>query len=270
MTAKDLLDAGCLGAAVEQLNQEVRAHPTDIQRRTFLFELLCFSGDLQRAERQLDVIAQQSTSAEVGVQVYRNILTAERARQRLFTDGLQPDFLFDPPPYLAWHLAALNRLREGNGSEAVALLNQAEQARGAVKGRITGQPFSDFRDGDDVLAPVLEVVIHRNYVWLPFEQIKALHIASPKRLRDLIWIPATIEGHQGPVGEVFLPVLYVASSSHPNDQVKLGRMTDWRANPEEPMQGVGQHLFYIDGQDRGILEVRDIEFDASDTPSPMS
>jgi type VI secretion system protein ImpE len=270
MTAKDLLDAGRLSAAVEQLNQEVRAHPTDTQRRTFLFELLCFAGDLQRAERQLDVIAQQSTSAEVGVQVYRHVLTAERARRRLFSDGLQPGFLFDPPPYVPWHLAALNRLREGRGGEAMALLDQAEQSRAAVKGRVEGQPFSDFRDGDDLLAPVLEVIVQHNYVWLPFEQIKSLHIAHPKRLRDLIWVPATIEAHQGPIGEVFLPVLYAGSSDHPNDQVKLGRMTDWQTTAEGPTQGVGQRLFYIDGQDRGILEVRDVEFDALDTPPPMS
>ena len=50
MTAEELLKAGHLLAAVEQLNQEVRARPTDIQRRTVLFELLCFAGDWQRAD----------------------------------------------------------------------------------------------------------------------------------------------------------------------------------------------------------------------------
>ena len=34
MTAEELLKAGHLSAAVEKLNQEVRARPTDIQRRT--------------------------------------------------------------------------------------------------------------------------------------------------------------------------------------------------------------------------------------------
>ena len=74
MTAEELLKAGHLSAAVEQLNQEVRSRPTDIQRRTFLFELLCFAGDYQRAERQLDVLGHQSATAEIGVQVYRHIL----------------------------------------------------------------------------------------------------------------------------------------------------------------------------------------------------
>jgi len=51
MTAEEFLKAGHLSAAVEQLNHEVRSRPTDSQRRTFLFELLCFAGDYQRAER---------------------------------------------------------------------------------------------------------------------------------------------------------------------------------------------------------------------------
>jgi protein involved in temperature-dependent protein secretion len=63
MTAEELLKDGQLSAAVEQLNQEVRSRPTDIQRRTFLFELLCFAGDCQRAERQLDVLGHQTVLA---------------------------------------------------------------------------------------------------------------------------------------------------------------------------------------------------------------
>ena len=65
------------------------------------------------------------------------------------------------------------------------------------------------------------------YVWLPFEQIKRLHIMTPKRLRDLLWVPATLEAHAGPVGEVFLPVLYPDSHRHADERVKLGRITDW-------------------------------------------
>lgn len=265
MKAKELLDAGDLSAAIEQLNQAVRSHPTDSHLRTFLFELLCFAGDYQRAERQLDVIGQQEATAEVGVQVYRNVLVAETARRRLFAAGLRPSFLFDPPPYVRLHLEAANRLREGNPTEAVALLEESDSSRPRLKGRVEGQPFLDFRDGDDLMAPFLEVIVHNAYIWLPFEQIKRLNISAPKRLRDLLWIPAALESHHGPVGEVFLPVLYAGSSEHADDQVKLGRMTDWQAVAEGLALGVGQHLFFIDGQDRGMLEVRDIEFEAGST-----
>lgn len=262
MKAKEHFDAGDLSAAIEQLNQDVRAHPTDIHPRTFLFELLCFAGDYERAARQLDVIGRQSATAEIGVQVYRHILAAEEARYRLFTHGLRPNFLFDPPPYLHQHLEAVNRLRENRPAEARVLLEQAEQARPRVAGQLAGQSFDDFRDVDDVLAPFLEVVVHDHYIWLPFEQIKQLTISPPKQLRDLLWIPATIEAHPGPLGQVFLPVLYPGTAGHDNDQIKLGRATDWLALGEGLARGAGQHLFLLDDSDRALLEIREITFNA--------
>ena len=265
MTAEELLKAGHLSAAVERLNQEVRSRPTDMQRRTFLFELLCFAGDYQRAERQLDVLGHQSATAEIGVQVYRHILAAEQARQRLFSEGVQPTFLFPPPSYAHLHLEALHRLCNHQPAEAVALLEQSQRSQPPLKGSLAGQPFTEWRDGDDLLAPFLEVIVHNTYVWLPFEQIKHLTISVPQRLRDLLWIPATLESHHGPVGDVFLPVLYAGSSEHTDERVKLGRMTDWKVVAEGLALGVGQHLFCIDGQDRGMLEFRDIEFEAGST-----
>lgn len=261
MKAKELFDAGDLSAAIAQLNDEVRSHPTDTRQRTFLFELLCFTGDYQRAARQLDAIGHQSATAEIGVQVYTNVLTAEASRQQLYTQGLSPHFLFPPPPYTHQHLEAINRLRENRPAEAKALLEHAEAIRPRVPGRLAGQPFEDMRDVDDVLAPFLEVIVHNQYVWLPFEQIAELTIQTPSHLRDLLWIPATVEAHPGPVGPVFLPVLYPGTSSHDDDQIKLGRATDWRDLGEGLAQGLGQHLYLLDDSDRALLEIRDIIFD---------
>jgi type VI secretion system protein ImpE len=260
--AKALLDAGHLSAAIAQLNNDVRSHPTDARCRTFLFELLCFAGDYQRATRQLDVLERQSTSAAVGAQVYRHTLAAEEARQRLFTHGLCPHFLFAPPPYIQLHLDAINLLREDQPAAARALLEQSARSQPHLTGQLAGQPFSEWRDSDDLLSPVLEVFVHTNYVWLPFEHIKRLTIPLPKRLRDLLWTPAMLEAHQGPVGEVFLPVLYPGSGEHANDQIKLGRMTEWQVVGEEVTRGLGQHLFVIDGHDQGLLEIRELAFAA--------
>jgi len=260
MTAEELLKAGHLSATVEQVNHEVRSQPTDIQRRTFLFELLCFAGDYQRAERQLDVLGHQSAMAEIGVQVYRHILTAEQARQRLFSEGVQPSFLFPPPSYVHLHLEALHQLCNHQPAGAAALLDRSQRSQPLRTGLFAGQPFTAWRDGDDLLAPFLEVIVHDKYVWLPFEQVKRLHIAPPKRLRDLLWLSATLEAHSGPVGEVFLPVLYPDSHRHADERVKLGRMTEWIDRGEGVTLGAGQHLYFIDGQDRGILEMRDIAF----------
>jgi type VI secretion system protein ImpE len=61
---------------------------------------------------------------------------------------------------------------------------------------------------------------------------------------------------------VFLPVLYPGSSEHPNDMVRLGRMTDWKAVGEGLALGIGQRLFLADDEERAMLEVREVAFEA--------
>src|SRR6185437_14960252 len=84
MTAKALLQSGKLTEAIEALNVEVRDNPTDVQRRTFLFELLCFAGEYDRAEKQLNVLAQSGKQAELGAILYHSALHGSRVRKDLF------------------------------------------------------------------------------------------------------------------------------------------------------------------------------------------
>ena len=264
--AKALYESGELAAAIEAVTSEVKANPTDMQRRTFLFELLAFAGEWDRAEKQLDVIANQSTNAEIGVQAYRHNIKAERERRRLFADGLQPHFLSEPPVYVDLHLAAINRVREGNFQEAREALDRAEEDRPAFAGKLNGQPIQDFRDADDFVGPVLELVVQDKYAWLPLEQVKRMAIAPPKSLRDLIWPSARIESTTGTVGEVFMLALYEGSSAHESDAVRLGRMTDWRQIGDNLHRASGLRLFLADDEDKAIFEVKSVEFDATEAP----
>ena len=66
MSAKELFQAGKLNEAIEALGAEVRDNPTDARRRTFLFELLCFKGDYDRAEKHLNILADASPDARSG------------------------------------------------------------------------------------------------------------------------------------------------------------------------------------------------------------
>jgi type VI secretion system protein ImpE len=58
--------------------------------------------------------------------------------------------------------------------------------------------------------------------------------------------------------------LYVDSWKHASDQVRLGRMTDWRDAGEELYIGEGQKLFFIDGEDRPIMELEKVEFNVEE------
>lgn len=258
--AEELLKADRLSDAVAALTHDVKQQPTDTHLRTFLFELLCFAGEYERAERQLDVIGHQNESAGMGVEAYRQLLKADKARRRWFADGLKPTFLSEPPAWAQQQLEACNRLRGHQTAEAKAFLQQAASAAPKVQGIVNGKPFTDFRDSDDRIGPVLEVFLREHYVWIPWEQIRTITILNPKRLRDLLWTPATIETGEGTAGEVFLPVLYVGSHSEADDRLRLGKLTDWRGLGDGLAGGAGQKTFLVDGNELGILEIREIEF----------
>ena len=260
--AKELLDAGNLTAAIEAITREVKARPADVSARTFLFELLVFAGEWERALRQLDVVAGQNAGSELGAQVYRNNIQAMRERERLWTASLAPHFLSEPPAEIDLHLAAVKELNAGRASEAQKLLDTATEQRTPLTGRADGREFADWRDADDLLAPVLELIISDKYTWLPFAQIKGVEFAPPRQLRDLVWCPVRVETRQGTIGEMFVPALYEGSNRHTDDLVKLGRLTDWESIGEETTaaRAVGLRLFLAGDEEKSIFEVRRVEF----------
>jgi type VI secretion system protein ImpE len=266
MDAKQLFDSGHLQAAISQLTADVKASPRDLRNRIFLFELLCFTGDWQRAERQLDAVAQVSGDAtvELGIEVYRGILRAEASRRQLFRgESRQPKFLAEPPPYTALHLKALTEIIEQHFDQAETSLKESSALRKSLQGQIDGTHFNEFKDGDDLIAPFLEVIVRADYLWLALEDIVRLEIRPPRTLRDLLWIPGKVELREQQTIDVFIPVQYYGSSDHADDSVKLGRMTVWENLGEETNLGKGQRTFLIDGDERSLLEIRKAEFVSS-------
>lgn len=111
MGARELFSSGNLQAAINQLLQDVKSKPLDMHSRIFLFELLCFCGDFERAERQLDAIAQTSgdVKIEMGALVYRSVLQAEKSRKAFFTGAQRAPKFFSSLPITrrcAWKRSA--------------------------------------------------------------------------------------------------------------------------------------------------------------------
>lgn len=258
--AKLQLDAGNLTGAVEAALRLVKTNPTNEAARTFLFELSCFSGEWDRAEKQLEVIGHQDANAMVGSLIYRQNFKAERDRMRLFANGIKPEFLVSEPPHVAGLLDAANRVREGNTAEARILIDRVEEERPAYSCEVNGEGFSDFRDYNDLTMCVFEVFFKDSYVWLPFEDVASIEFFKPKTLRDLYWIQAEVELVNGVKGEMFFPALYSNSWKSDNDQVRLGRMTDWRDAGDEVFIGEGMKLFWMDGRDKSILDINSVKF----------
>ncbi|MGI9034803.1 MAG: type VI secretion system accessory protein TagJ [Pyrinomonadaceae bacterium] len=257
--AKTQLDAGNLNGAIEAALQAVKSNPTDTGARTFLFELSCFAGNWARAEKQLDVVGHQDAATMIGTLIYRQALEAEKKRERCFSDGVKPEFLADPPDYVYGLLTANNRLREGNTAEARDILDKIEEERPAFAAKINGAQVEDFRDYNDATSCILEAIIKDSYFWIPFEQIVKIEFTAPKSLRDLFWIQAKLETLNGANGEALVPSLYANSHRSNNDQIRLGRMTDWHDAGADIFIGEGLKNFWAGGTDLPVLEVKEIK-----------
>ena len=262
MRAKEILETGQLSDAIKEMTQEVKAHPADSRARTFLFELLCFSGDLDRAKNQLEALDAQDPKADLGIDFYRKMLKAEKTRQQLFSKGMLPKLLGPCPAHIQGHLDALLQIQEGNFFQAQELLSKAQELCPDVQGTIDGTTTNSFMDLDDLFAPMLEIIMQDQYYWVPFTQIRKVSITPPKHLRDLLWVPAQLETSDSALG-VMIPVLYPGSSLAGEEPVKLGRITDWKQQ-EGLTLGAGQHVYGINELDKGILEIREMTFSTLD------
>jgi type VI secretion system protein ImpE len=258
MTASEAFRTGKLQEAIDAQIQEVKANPADHAKRLFLFELLAFAGELDRARRQIDAVQYGELELDSAVLSYRKLLDAEASRRRVFAEGIMPQFLTAPPEHIYKRLEAVNSLRAGKAAEAAALLSQADETAPAVKGTLNGQPFEGLRDCDDLFGPVLEVMAHGDYYWLPLEQVETLAMKAPRFPRDLLWVPAKLSVRDGPAGDVFLPGPYPGSHEHADDQVKLGRATDWKQLEGGPTRGFGMRMFLVGDDAVNLHDWRDL------------
>jgi type VI secretion system protein ImpE len=229
MNAAELYKAGHLDQAIESLGIGLRDNPADARGRTFLFELLCFAGNFDRAEKQLDVLAREGHEAEAGALLYKGALHAERIRQQMFEMGGLPPSTSEPAP---------------------------------VSGTLNGTPFESLEDADPRIGARLELFVAGQYTWLPLEHVASVTMQPPRRLRDLLWAPVVVRPSKRmeslELGEVLMPVLTPGAWRHQDEQVRLGRVTgvedlaDGRAVP------VGQKLWLIDDAETPVLELREL------------
>src|ERR1700722_6823485 len=151
MDAQQLFKAGKLSEAIPALNALLRDKLSDVASRTFLFELLCFAGEYERAEKQL-IILQEETSKDsmLGALLYRAALAAERTRQEMFESKSYPKA---PSP------------------DAVAAP--------ALKGKLNGKEFVSLADADPRISEKLEVFAAGDYLWISYADIASIHIEPP-------------------------------------------------------------------------------------------
>ncbi|MCW5980959.1 MAG: virulence protein SciE type [Bryobacteraceae bacterium] len=227
MGSKELLRDGKLNEAIRAVGEEIRSHPEDSQRRTFLFELLCFAGEYDRALKHLEALLTDSPDRRLGAMRYVGAINAERTRQSVIQEKRPPA---EGPP---------------------------------VSGTLNGVPFQSLEDADPRIGRRLEVIAGHEYLWVPLEHISSIEMEPPRRLRDLLWAPAVVQ--TGPsfgdrdLGEVLLPALSPFSWRHSDDAVRLGRVTVWEEDGDGHEVPYGQKMLLTDEELIPLLEVRRLE-----------
>jgi type VI secretion system protein ImpE len=237
MTPLALYREGKLREAIKALGEELRSNPLDAKRRTFLFELLLFAGEYDRAEKQLDLLAGANAEAAAGTLLYRSALHAERTRQNMFANHETPPF-------------------------------KQEAVHGGVW---NGTPFSEFSDADPRIGANLEVFLAGSYTWIPIHYLRRLEIEPPANLRDLMWARARVETSSDfrlqELGEVLLPVLCPLSSRHADETVHLGRESAWEPDDVYGEVPYGAKTMVIDGVEVPLLEIRSVAWSAPEKES---
>jgi type VI secretion system protein ImpE len=87
---------------------------------------------------------------------------------------------------------------------------------------------------------------------------------APKRLRDLLWMPAilhtTSDFRLTDLGEVLLPAITPLSWKHSDEAVRLGRATAWEDDEKYGSIPYGQKLLLRGDEEEPFLELRNLTF----------
>jgi len=266
MNAEDAVSTGDLDAALADLQQRVRSQPQNARLRAFLFELLAVLGDWERARRQLKVAAELNTEYRPLAIAYGAVVACEQARGAIFSGHgrASPTLLGEPQPWMA---SLVEALRAASPKQATQLRQQALQDARPTPGTIDGEPFARFADADARTGPMLEAIIEGRYFWVPLMRMAQIRIEPPADLRDLVWACARLTFDNGGTTFALIPTRYPGSEAIDDAQVRLARLTDWRAQPGGSPHGIGQRLFATDRDDYPLLDTREILFEH---PSPAT
>ncbi len=260
---QQLLRDGEVMEALEAVQAQVRAEPSEARHRVFLFQLLCVLGQWDRALTQLNVAGEMHAGNLGMAQVYRDAVASEALRVEVFAGHKTPLIFGAPEQWVALLLEALKLSASGEIAKSQELRAAALEQAPTTTGSLNGKSFEWIADADTRIGPNLEAIINGRYFWVPFQHIAEIRIEEPEDLRDLVWVMAQIRWQNGGDAMALLPTRYPGSEVSNNPQIQLARLTEWQLQGEDLYAGLGQRAFVTDQDEYPLLEVRNITLAAS-------
>jgi type VI secretion system protein ImpE len=266
--AEQSLKGGDPAAALAHLQEQVRAKPADARLRIFLFQLLCVTGQWDRALTQLGVASNLDPEALAMAQTYGDAVRCEGIRDQVFAGKKSPLIFGEPDQWLALLIESLLVAGAGELDRSGELHGLAFEAAPASPGAVDGRPFEWISDADSRLGPVLEAVINGRYYWVPFSRLIKIEFEPPEDLRDLVWLPARLQFGNGGESVALIPTRYPGSAASADGSIALARKTVWEELRADSHRGLGQRIFATDAEEVPLLDVRSITLEPVDETEP--
>jgi len=257
--AHQLLRDGDIDGARAALVDKVRSAPSDQAARMFLFQLLAVAGEWDKANKQLDLLAQLSPEAQMLGMAYGQAIEAERVRARVFAGEAEMPVLI-ASSWLGRLAEAFGHWANNRTAEGDAARDEAFDGAPDTPGDLDGEAFDWIADADGRFGPSFEAIVNGQYGLIGFDAVERIESAGPQDLRDLIWYPVQIAFRSGQSAAALLPARYPGSEAAADAGERLGRATGW-TDAAEGQRGSGQHLWATSaGDDHGLLSVRTLRF----------
>ena len=249
---------GDIDTALARLQDEIRREPGVARLRIFLFQLLCVSGQWERARTQLELAAELDAGALAMAQMYKEAIHCERLRTDVFDGRKSPLIFGEPDEWLALLIESLLVTGTPRAGEAADLRSRAFDAAPGTSGTIDGAPFEWIADADMRLGPVCEAVINGRYYWVPYSRLARIELEKPSDLRDFVWMPAHFAFQNGGEAVGVIPTRYPGSEKAADPLIRLARRTTWDEVAPGVFYGMGQRVLTTDTDQHSLMDVRSI------------
>jgi len=255
-----LLRSGDVAGTRAALIQAVRAAPGDDRVRMFLFQLLCVTGEWDKARKQLETLVQVAADAQMLGVTYSQVLDAERLRADVFAGKADMPVLAGMDGWVEGVARAVALLAHGDTDAAQAARDEAFSQAPDTPGSIDGRAFDWIADSDARFGPAFEAIVAGRYGLVPFDAVESITTHGPRDLRDLLWLPVQMALRSGQTIAAFLPARYPGSEAAQDGATQLGKQTDWVDRPWG-QAGLGQRLWTLsDESEVGLLQFRQLAF----------
>src|SRR3954469_2781589 len=134
--AEQSLKGGDPAAALVHLQERVRANPSDSRLRIFLFQLLCVTGQWDRALTQLGVASNLDPEALPMAQTYGDAVRCEAIRDQVFAGKKSPLIFGEPEQWLALLIESLLVAGGGDAQRSAELRAMAFDAAPTSSGSV--------------------------------------------------------------------------------------------------------------------------------------